>query len=390
MGSKIEKGVLRILDRLYRVAQDDTFHNWAEVYSDMADLVGGGPGSLVIFSQSNSKNGTPPYAVIGENMEAETIRQYREYYQHVNPLRDKIAALRAGESLSRRAECPDRDYEKLELYNDLFRKIGLYEFEYHGLYNDAKINGGISFSRPKERPEFSKLERQALDILIPHVRRAFYLQQQFIDTSQKGLCLTGILDRLDHGVLIVDGTAKVVHMNAAADRLMVSADGLEVRDGVIKALRASENQELRGLLKIVFSEDIAVGGQAALDMLISRPSGARPLHLSVFRFSGEDKEFVSGKALAAIFVHDLEQPENTSEELLISTYGMTVAEARISSLLTDGLSVNEASEILNVQPNTVRAHLKNIYSKTDTNRQSELIRLILKGPGKLTPVLTKK
>ncbi len=36
-----------------------------------------------------------------------------------------------------------------------------------------------------------------------------------------------------------------------------------------------------------------------------------------------------------------------------------------------------------IKPNTARTHLKHIFSKTETNRQSELVTLILNGPGRM-------
>lgn len=219
MGTKLEQGILGTLDRLYRVAQDGAYGGWSGIYSDMAEMLGAGPGGLTIFwSQSGGlKNDNTDFSVIATNMDPDPLKQYKDHFQYVSPFKEKIAALRAGESFSRRSACLDRDYERSELYNDLFSKLGIFEYEYHALYSDAKLNGGINFSRPKSRPEFSKNERQALDVLLPHIRRAFELQQKFMNSSKNSACMVDILDRLDEGVVIVDRSARVIQANVAAE-----------------------------------------------------------------------------------------------------------------------------------------------------------------------------
>lgn len=384
MGNKLEQGSLAILDQLYRVVQDENYLAWGNVYENLASLVGAGPGGLTIFRSKTSafKSGETDINVLASNMDPSAIEQYKEYFQFVSPFRAKVAGLKAGQFFSRRDECPDVEYERSELYNDFFRKYGIFQYEYYSLFSDTNLNGGINFSRPKSRPEFSIAERQTLNILLPHVRRAFELQQNFLTSCTTNLCMTDILNRLEHGVLIVDSTGRVIQMNASAEGILIRGDGLQLRNDTLLASLASENQLLKRLINVIFSEDITVKGLAALDMVVSRPSGLRPLHLSLFHFIHEEFE-AKGNNLAIVFIHDPEQKQTTSEETLISTYGLTPSEARLTSILSDGLSVNEASDVLNIQPNTVRTHLKSIYSKTDTNRQSELIRLILKGPGTL-------
>jgi DNA-binding CsgD family transcriptional regulator len=64
-------------------------------------------------------------------------------------------------------------------------------------------------------------------------------------------------------------------------------------------------------------------------------------------------------------------------------YGLTAAEAKIAAILGQGNSLNEACRTLSIKQNTARTHLKRIFSKTDTNRQSELVKLILNSPANL-------
>ena len=47
-------------------------------------------------------------------------------------------------------------------------------------------------------------------------------------------------------------------------------------------------------------------------------------------------------------------------------------------MLAEGADVSSIARTLEVQENTIRMHLKRIYSKTGTRDQVDLVRLILK------------
>jgi DNA-binding CsgD family transcriptional regulator len=68
------------------------------------------------------------------------------------------------------------------------------------------------------------------------------------------------------------------------------------------------------------------------------------------------------------------------EEWLQQLYGLTPAESRLALLLAAGNAPKEAAQQLQVGISTVRSQLKSIFAKTDTNRQSELVRLLLMSP----------
>lgn len=68
------------------------------------------------------------------------------------------------------------------------------------------------------------------------------------------------------------------------------------------------------------------------------------------------------------------------EDVLNQVYNLTPAEARVVSKLMDDPDVEATAKELHVSVSTVRTHLKHIYRKTDTNRQSALFHKIVTGP----------
>ena len=66
--------------------------------------------------------------------------------------------------------------------------------------------------------------------------------------------------------------------------------------------------------------------------------------------------------------------------MLRRLYELSPTEARLAILLMKGMSREQAAAELGRALNTVRAHLRQIFAKTGTSRQGELIALLLSGP----------
>jgi DNA-binding CsgD family transcriptional regulator len=63
-------------------------------------------------------------------------------------------------------------------------------------------------------------------------------------------------------------------------------------------------------------------------------------------------------------------------ELLQALFDLTPAEARVSSMISEGQSVSAIARALSVMPNTVRTQLKSIFSKTGARRQAQLVGML--------------
>jgi two-component system, response regulator PdtaR len=68
------------------------------------------------------------------------------------------------------------------------------------------------------------------------------------------------------------------------------------------------------------------------------------------------------------------------EDVLHQVYNLTPAESRVVSKLLDNPDVGTTAKALHISISTVRTHLKSIYRKTETNRQSSLFHKIITGP----------
>jgi DNA-binding CsgD family transcriptional regulator len=89
--------------------------------------------------------------------------------------------------------------------------------------------------------------------------------------------------------------------------------------------------------------------------------------------------------MAVIFVSDPETRIEPIEAVARQTYGLTEAEARVATAFASTDSLDQAAETLRLSRETIRWHLRQLYRKTGTHRQSALLRRLASGPARLHP-----
>ncbi|MGE8321861.1 MAG: helix-turn-helix transcriptional regulator, partial [Pseudomonas sp.] len=118
-------------------------------------------------------------------------------------------------------------------------------------------------------------------------------------------------------------------------------------------------------------------GQGAEAMSVSRPSGQVNLGLVVELIPSQELVEGKGKPTVVVYVRDAVGKSLASSGVTSQLYHLTPAETGLALELANGLSLEEASERLNIRRNTARAHLRSIFSKTGVRRQTELVRIML-------------
>jgi DNA-binding CsgD family transcriptional regulator len=97
--------------------------------------------------------------------------------------------------------------------------------------------------------------------------------------------------------------------------------------------------------------------------------------LSVVPLIGAVKDKELALARVAIFIRDLQAAVPSTSDLQ-ACFGLTEAEARLARILAQGHSLVEAAAQSGISIHTARAHLKQIFGKTGTHRQADLIRML--------------
>ena len=186
-----------------------------------------------------------------------------------------------------------------------------------------------------------------------------------------------ILDGLDRGVILVDHAGRVLDANVPARNVLDGADGLSLRNGRLKSSNADFDARLGRLLG-----HIRAGATHAPQPIAAR--FRRPRAHSYFVVVRPVPPNSNQRNVAAsVFIYATDGRREISGDLLRELYGLTRAQAAVARRLFAGRSVEETAAGLGLSPNTVRTHLKQIFTKCEVKSQAELMHLLTQGPRSL-------
>jgi DNA-binding NarL/FixJ family response regulator len=191
----------------------------------------------------------------------------------------------------------------------------------------------------------------------------------FGNASMSETQLLAVMDQFSFGMLIIDRDYQIIHCNRAGQKLL--ANGIPL-SGVHGKLRASiNNGELRAALDQGLGKGDANATPAAMSLFASQGNAAIQIWVTPLPVVGDSEE-----QTAILIINDTSLNVIAPSCLLKSLYGFTEKESKLAHALASGQTINQYCKIAFVTPNTVRTHLKSIYRKTSTNRQTELVRLL--------------
>jgi DNA-binding CsgD family transcriptional regulator/PAS domain-containing protein len=231
-------------------------------------------------------------------------------------------------------------------------------------------------SRPRSAGRFTEVDRERCRILVPHLRRTMHLYSRLDRSESLGTLYSQAIARLSVATMMLDAQGKVLEMNPVAREILASNDGLKLVGGRLEATYPSDNRDLQALLRLAFTRrDAAFSGGEVLS--ISRPSGQVNLGVVVESVPSQDLTESKGRPAAIVYIRDALGKSRASNLVAKQLFNLTPAETALAMELANGLSLEEAAEVLNIRRNTARAHLRSIFSKTGVRRQTELVRIML-------------
>ena len=193
--------------------------------------------------------------------------------------------------------------------------------------------------------------------------------------GRQAAALRETLSLSNTGTILVTRDYQVAYANAVAEALL--EDGKSLRrnsDGTLAAVRIAESLRLQVALRHVIESDGAQSRRTAPIMSLRRDNG-EVMVLSVLPVSDVGTE--SADIGAILYIHD---PFVSTDRLMLPLcrlYGLSPTETRLTSLLVSGVPLEECAKTMRVAPQTARGYLKQLFQKTGTRRQADLIRLML-------------
>ncbi len=179
-----------------------------------------------------------------------------------------------------------------------------------------------------------------------------------VTTRSQRLAALGhtLLQRLETPLFVTDADGAVLEANPAATRRIERREGLWLDAAGRLALR----QGGRWVPLSRWQADIAAGREVTLAL----EAEGSPMQV-VLRAMGD------GWVLATI-----ERVVLTRTDAMRRRFRFTRTQARLAEMLCEGMRPTHAAEALGVKISTVRTHVGQMYEKTGTHSQAQLVALL--------------
>jgi DNA-binding CsgD family transcriptional regulator len=184
-----------------------------------------------------------------------------------------------------------------------------------------------------------------------------------------------VLDQLNAGVVVIHPTGKVLHANRAANDMFTKGWPIRIANGIIQTEDRKTTEILMKALQYVAEE---VGtlppDRVSLEIALSPSSSSNGAAIGSLKpILLRDGELGT---VIALFVKQRSERPQTNVSGIAECFGLTPAETRTIEQLMHGGNVAEIAMALKVSENTVKSHLQNIFTKTGTSRQADLLRVV--------------
>jgi DNA-binding CsgD family transcriptional regulator len=248
------------------------------------------------------------------------------------------------------------------------------ENDYIGMVALKEKTNLISFTASTniERGTFAKQSVDRMKLLAPHICGAAKIGLALEMKSLTFSLMETTLNSLNAAVYLLSRDGSILFMNRTAEGHIKNT----------RALRISENR----LIPIDANAALEFQKRVSDSVTLVVPSIALPddqggLIATILPHGAglrQNLSFANSTVGFTVFVQDPAAELQNPGLGFAKLFGLTAGEQRALSVLAMGNGPQEAANVLGISLNTVKSHLRNIFEKTGTNGQTELMQLMSK------------
>lgn len=230
----------------------------------------------------------------------------------------------------------------------------------------------LAMSRAGNAPSLPKMA-QALARMVD-------TETRWLASERERMAAAAALNQAQCGVIAATAEGRPVIVNEAASALIAREEWLHLRRGMIRPIHHADAVRFQAALDTAAPDPKwhdAAARPAAILLLRPRSPHQQPIVVTVSP-AGAPKAVGRDDEDAVVIIH-LAQPDvDTTEGLepVCELLGLSRVETRLVQQLHRGSTLTEAAAAMRIKVDTARGYLKQIFSKTDTHRQADLLALM--------------
>jgi DNA-binding CsgD family transcriptional regulator/PAS domain-containing protein len=218
--------------------------------------------------------------------------------------------------------------------------------------------------------------RNRMSLLVPHFQRAVAIGRLFDQNETVDGALTQTLNHVEAGVLLVGADGSITFANASAKAMLSEAALIRAENNALRAALPEADRTLRGIFAAAERGDASVGVRGVAVPLTANSHDRWFAHALPLTSGNRQKAATAHAAVAAVFIRQTTPDARAPLEAIAKNHKLTASEVRVLHALLKVNSVKGMAETLGLSQATVKTHLHNLFRKTGTRRQSELVKFV--------------
>jgi DNA-binding CsgD family transcriptional regulator len=344
---------------------------WAKVLENAARFVGGAAAS--VFSKDVTRSVQVFYQY---GIDPGYLRLYVDKYIKLDPSTNSQLFASVGDIISTKNFIAYDEFLETRFYKEWARPQLLVDSANAVLQKSTTDVAMFTVFRHQRDGLVNGEMRRRMQLLIPHVRRAVLVGRLLDRRKSEAAALADTFDGLSASMFLVEANGHIVHSNAAGHVLLSAGNLLYATGGRLVGGDPKTDGLLQDALMAAGRGDSAIGVKGIALPLTSRGGESYVAHVLPLTSGARRRTGTSYAAVAALFVHKAALDMPSPPEVIAKAHKLTPMELRVLLAIVEVGGVPEVAEAIGIAESTVKTHLGNIYKKSGTARQADLVKLV--------------
>ncbi len=344
---------------------------WSGVFENLAQFVGAQAGALLWKRYSRSID-----VVHTTGIKSPSLELYKERYAKLDPTTKPLLLREVGEVASTTELVPYSEYVESRFYKEWVKPQDFLDSWHASLEKSATTSVHLIFWRKGKTGIEGDATRDRMRLIVPHLRRAVLISNMVDHGKEQAALFGDTLDGIAAGLFLVDANGRILHANASGHALLAQGVVLRAYGGKLVSNDASAEQELYRILDAVGGEQVVPGVDTVAVPLTSRHGDHYVAHVLPLTSGVRRRAGAGYAAAAAVFVQKALLDVPSPQVAIAKLYKLTPMELRVLFAIVQVGGVPEVAAMMGSSGSTIRTHLRRLFSKTGTDRQADLVKLV--------------
>lgn len=377
MSSASSDSLHDVVHSLYEAALDDS--RWHAALRQTIAFEGGSRGGSAA-TVINSWNLTP---LDVHEVNPDLLVRFGTEFGGVDPCFKRTGPADAGTVLDGAVYSRFSDWQKTDIYRGFFDPAGMHHCLVTVTARGASALEFLGVYRSRREGPFRSDQERVARVIAPHLARASSIRAQLARAEATANASQHLLARLPFGVVALDDRGRVLFANARGEQLL--------RDDRVRVRHSDPRSAFSRALASAIARALSTARGRTLEgaSFVQLPrDGSRPLQVLVAPAPRRASEVVLAphfETAVLLLAVDPALGAGPTARALREVFGLTPTLSRLAAALAAGKSLAAYADEAHVTVGTARAQLKEVFARTNTSRQADLVRALLTSVAALAP-----